>query len=132
MTGDLYRAESTDEGTFGTIILQDGWTCFTGELPWRDNKSNISCVPPGSYAVMPFTSSTHGKCLKLENVPNRTDVEIHAGNWCGDVSMGYDSDLLGCIIVGTNVGPLGPDGQKAVLNSKVALEQLLQRVAQGP
>lgn len=37
--------------------------------------------------------------LVLE-VPNRSGIRIHPGNWAGDTAKGYRSDFLGCIGLG--------------------------------
>lgn len=124
--GTLTRDDKSEEGTFGELVVGD-LKLQTGELPWHDNLPNISCVPAGQYIAKPFTSPTHGACLMLQNVPGRTDCEVHAGNWCGDRRAGKRSDVLGCIIVGLTRGPLA--GQKAVLSSGAALEKLLEFLA---
>jgi len=52
-------------------------------------------------------------------VPERTDIEIHSGNFCGDKDEGYKSHVEGCIILGQKIGML--EGQVAVLSSHQAL-----------
>ena len=47
----IERYESGDMGTFGALFAE-GFTCYTGELPWRDNKPEISCIPVGLYKVI--------------------------------------------------------------------------------
>lgn len=117
----IIRGKSTDQGTPGKF-----WTevfeCFSLELPWKDNKPDVSCIPAGEYLVVPYTSSHLGKIYKICDVPGRTDERIHVGNWAGDASMGYKSDSLGCIFLG--LGNKDLDGQMAVNSSKAALEKL--------
>lgn len=119
----LVRQPSTDQGTFGVLTTDRGDRFHTGELPWRDNKAYISCVPVGTYLCTTIDSPNHGLVYVLHDVPGRSGCEIHVGNWCGDKSKGYKSDVLGCILLGTDVGNLA--GQRAVLHSGKALELFL-------
>jgi hypothetical protein len=115
----LTRAPSTDQGIFGTFVLDDG-TCFHSlELPWRANKNNVSCIPSGIYTCKWIISPKHGECYQVMDVPGRNMIEIHSANFAGDVTLGYISQLLGCIALGMSVGVL--NGQLAVLNSKGAI-----------
>ncbi len=116
----ITRTESDDSGTFGKLSTDSGFECYTGELPNRDNAANVSCIPAGVYQSAMRTSAKHGKCYGIEGVPNRTDVEIHAGNFCGDTSKGLKTDVLGCVILGRAIGEIG--NQKALLSSKDALQ----------
>lgn len=61
-------------------------------------------------------------CYHIEGVPNRTGVEIHAANFMGDKSKGYQCELLGCIAPGLGMGTLA--GQLAMTSSKIALLRL--------
>ena len=49
----LVRLFSNDDGTFGKLTLPSGYSCFTAELPYRDNKKDISCIPKGLYKIIP-------------------------------------------------------------------------------
>ena len=40
----LTRNETGDEGTFGELSVLDR-VFKTGELPWRDNNNDFSCIP---------------------------------------------------------------------------------------
>lgn len=118
----LQRYKTSDQGTFGTLNI--GTSNFaTGELPWRDNQPGKSCIPAGMYIANPFNSLTHGPCYKLTNVPGRTDVELHVGNFCGNTDEGYKSDVLGCIILGNVCTIL--EGQLAVADSVIAYKRFL-------
>ncbi len=118
----LTRTETSNEGTFGTLVTDSGFSIYSGELPWRSNTSNISCIPAGIYIVQRIVSPKHGPCYCLTDVPGRTDVEVHRGNWCGDVDLGFKSDVKGCIITGRALGSLA--GQASVLSSGDALKGL--------
>lgn len=134
-TATLTRDPSTDEGTFGHLMLDDGWRCATVELPWRDNANRKSCIPADTYTFRMFDSPAHGPCYKADNVPGRDFIEIHSANWAGDVDKGFFSQLLGCMAPGYSTGPLEtPFGtmQRAVLRSRLALEELERRLGGEP
>lgn len=114
----LQRKTTGDSGTFGEILLS-GNKYYSGELSWRDNQAGISCIPAGTYRCTYRFSQAHGLCYHVEDVPGRTDVEIHSANWMGDVSKGLRSQLKGCLALGTQVGELA--GQWAVIDSKTAV-----------
>jgi len=116
----ITRTETDESGTFGKLATDSGFECYTGELPQKNNLPDVSCIPAGNYGCAMRLSTKHGMCYGVENVPNRTDVEIHAGNFCGDVSAGLKTDVLGCIILGRAIGEIG--NQKAILSSRDALQ----------
>jgi len=133
----LQRLETSDEGTFGTLTLPDGTSFHCAELPWRNNASGMSCVPSGSYPViLVFSPHFNRHIYQLQQVPGRSDVEIHPGNFAGDTSMGYSSDVEGCILPGMNVGSIpnktstqqNPVMQKAVIQSGNAVTIFMQKL----
>ena len=104
-TATLTRQPSTDEGTFGTLTTDSGLSVRTGELPWEDNATGVSCIPPGVYTARWSWSTSHGGSLyHLVDVPMRSSVEIHSGNLCGDTTKGFASDVRGCVLPGMGVG----------------------------
>ena len=120
----LYRQEMSDEGTFGVLSLPSlGFSTYTCELPWRDNQTSISCIPPGKYVALPHLSNTFGRVYWLQDVPGRTYIYIHPGNVGGDEAKGFESHTEGCILLGRKRGVLW--GQKAVLTSRPAVHSFL-------
>ncbi len=115
----LTRSPSTDQGTFGTFVLEDGTSYHSLELPWKGNDHGISCIPPGVYNCHWITSPKHGECYQVMDVPHRDMIEIHSANFAGDSNKGFITQLLGCIALGMSIGIL--HGQLAVLNSKGAI-----------
>ncbi len=125
ISAKLVRSKSTDEGTSGTLTVTNGnstITLKTLELPWKENKSQVSCIPTGTYTCKITNSPKFGKVYNVQNVKDRSNILIHAGNVAGDTSKGYKSDVLGCILVGLKDGEL--DNQTGVLNSRQALATL--------
>lgn len=123
MKGILVRTSTGDEGTFGHLIIGDRVQCATLEPPWKNNDAGRSCILQGSYRAKEWTSPRHGECYWLEDVPGRSEILIHAGNWAGDRQLGRRSDSEGCILVGSHVTVV--DGQRGVVSSRVALGALM-------
>lgn len=117
----LERFEIGDQGVFGKLNFGNA-SWFTGELPWRENASNISCIPLGIY-VCKFTLSNRLKKFTYEllSVEKRTGIRIHAANLMGDVSKGFHAQLNGCIALGEKLGII--EHQKAVLISASAVRE---------
>lgn len=126
----LQREPSTDEGTFGKWVSDSGFSCFTGELPWRFNLPGISCIPALTYVCLWQFSPRHGYCYHVQDVPGRSDVEIHSANLMGDKSKGKKSQLLGCIAPGLIVEVR--EGQLGVWESKEALARLVADLKEQP
>jgi len=81
-------------GVFENEIRPGAYEPFavTRELPWRDNKKSISCIPAGVYTAKRYSSKNYKNTFEVENVPGRTYILIHIGN--------FKSDSEGCILVG--------------------------------
>lgn len=131
----LIRNPSTEQGTFGVLILEDGTKYQTAELPWRDNERKVSCIPDGTYKVALVNSPRFGRVYGLADVPGRSHILIHAGNFAGNVERGWVSDVEGCILLGTTRGLLKNvkgNAQQAVTSSKPALADFMHRMAGAP
>lgn len=117
--GTLTRTETGDQGTFGRLSIL-GFKSFTAELPWRDNRTGISCIPAGTYEVAwRLSPRFKRKTYWFKSVPGRSGVLIHAANLMGDTEKGFKAQLQGCIALGERLGYLG--GQKAILVSMPAM-----------
>ena len=60
--GTLFRGHSTLYGSFGLFTL-GSFQCRTAELPWVNNEVGRSCIPLGSYKVIPHRSPTFGQSM---------------------------------------------------------------------
>lgn len=128
--GSLTRFDQSDHGTFGKLELAD-LHLFTGELPWRDNASGVSCVPAGLYRALLTFSPRFGKCIYLiDGVPKRAGIRIHSANFMGDASKGFHSQLNGCVALGERLGIM--EGQKALLLSKPAIRKFENCMGKQP
>lgn len=106
-----------DDCTIGRLYLGN-FQCFTLELPDLDNEQDISCIPPGKYDYYFRESSHNGSVLELRAVPDRSYIQIHAGN--------YTSQILGCILVGDGIRWINRDSIPDVSNSKATLKKLIK------
>lgn len=114
----LIRTEhDKQQGTFGIIVFGSQYL-YTGELPWRQNKPNISRIPQGKYVVRVRNSPKYGQVYHITDVRGRSYILFHQGNFCGDRSLGFRTNVQGCILLGRRRGKLY--GQKAVLSSRPA------------
>lgn len=122
----LTRTDRSDHGTFGVLACPAlGFSCFTLELPWRDNQRSISCIPAGEYIVKTRQSPRFGLVFHVQNVEGRTYILFHSGNYAGDVHKGWKTHSEGCLLFGKTRGWIG--NQRAVLNSRLAQREF-QRV----
>jgi len=100
--------------TLGTMYLDDGGTTFyTLELPYRDNKRNISCIPEGEYICRKICSKHFGETFEICDVPNRGEILFHQGN--------YTSSTRGCVLVGERWSPQ----QEMLQDTKLAMSKLM-------
>ena len=109
---ELKRAEYLPGGTYGRMIAPSGdHICFTVELPWLDNARGKSCIPAGTYPLRWVDSPKFGRRLQVCDVPGRTHILIHAGN--------FQRNTDGCILPNTAVMVQG--AAVAGRDSRVAL-----------
>lgn len=123
----LQRREYTDQGAF-SVIRFGGSAVYSIELPWRDNLRQRSCIPAGVYRCAMLTSPRFGRVYGVANVPGRTHVLIHSANFAGDVSLGWQTQLQGCIAPFKRYGVMRNSAgkmQRAGLVSRPALNELM-------
>ena len=109
----LKRVHTGNFGTFGVLMEHDHPPfALTLEPAWKNNATNISCIPANDYSCFPVDSPRFGKTWEVVDVPDRTHILFHKGNIAGP----KDSDTLGCILVAERFDLLG--SIPAVLSSK--------------
>lgn len=122
----LYRDKNQDpKVTLGRLSYYDDlnreiFRIHSLELPWKDNKVSISCIPPGEYTLLHRTSQKFGKHIHVTNVPGRSWILIHPAN--------FVSQLRGCIAPGLSRMDLNDDQILDVTNSRNAMEMILKHV----
>lgn len=92
MTLDLIRVGQSDAGTFGVLRVGQVPFALTLEQPWRDNQTDISCIPPAAYICRRIHSNKFGETFEVQGVDRRSHILFHRGNVLADTH--------GCILVG--------------------------------
>jgi len=93
----LVRIWKTPTAITGTISIDVQQKYYSLELPetfeGNQNIPDKCCIPAGTYSVVPYDSPKRGYRVPLvENVPGRSMIEIHIGN--------FPHDTDGCILIG--------------------------------
>lgn len=117
--GRLERVEYLADVTLG-ILRVAGLELCTAEDAWRDNQPFVSCIPEGTYVVVPrrFNRGQYD-AWEVTRVPGRSLILIHRGN--------SDEHVQGCIVVGLRFGELAGLGA-SVLDSAEAFGRLYERL----
>lgn len=110
----LRRLHTSKHGTVGVISYNKN-EIYTLELPWKNNASNISCIPSGNYTSRLYKHPVKGRVFTVDNVPQRYGILIHIGN--------YLSQTHGCILVGDALREW-PDGEINLVRSRDAMDRL--------
>lgn len=113
MKATLLRFAYHPEATLGKLTI-DGEIFYTAERPFRGNKKNVSCIPCNTYTCKKYLSPKFGNTFMISNVPNRTYILFHAGNF-------PEKDSEGCVLIGEKI----MKGRAAVANSKKAMKKFL-------
>lgn len=127
------RTAKTERGTYGTIREQFLEPfAVTYELPWRGNKKNISCIPPGKYfaeravyGVSKIKKKQYESFIILD-VPRRSGIFLHVGNSI--------QDSRGCILLGESFDPVFIKGRKiapGILSSKKGFRDFMGSIGKA-
>lgn len=111
-----------------TMVFQ----CKSLELPYLENHQNISCIPPGTYDCERIIHRKHGVCWLVKDVPGRSGILFHAGNFAAERILLERAilrnvrkvDTLGCIMPGLRFFDLNDDGNLDVIDSTKAMDVL--------
>ena len=110
--------------TLGSLFIFAGqkieYRCKTIELPSNGNQKFTSCIPEGVYDVEKHTSERHGQCFHVLNVPNRSDILFHSGNY----AAGKKTDTEGCILPGSSYWDINGDGNLDIIESRQTMTEL--------
>jgi hypothetical protein len=143
----LIRFQRDDKQTLGKLFVIDDtgenlYECVTLELTWKDNQRNISCIPysgyveiddwenpaggwidqvkfkvPSFYKVKKRYSNKHKNHLHILDVPGRTWILVHPGN--------FYTHIKGCILLGEIMSYINEDNYYDVGDSRKALNNIL-------
>ena len=92
---ELIRLETSLSGTFGIVRVDKEIICVSLEPPDLFNQKNISCIPVSQYSACPYNSERFGDTYQIMNVPKRSGILFHQGNYVDDTS--------GCILLGKHI-----------------------------
>lgn len=106
----------------GHVMVEPGKSIFdfkTLELPWKDNKRGISCIPEGEYDVIREGPTTKRPYVyfRVPNVPGRSGILWHPGT--------YTSHIKGCTLPGEKLLDIDKDGVLDITNTKQTLRTLV-------
>jgi len=124
MKAILIRTKETKKQTLGKILFFDKerfvTSAVTLELPFRDNKTDISSIPVGDYKVKKRYSNKYGNHFIITGVEGRDYILIHFGN--------FYHQTEGCVLVGTNYADINKDGHLDITSSRPTMNKLLRLV----
>jgi len=130
MTVYVNRLFYGDVQTRGLLSVRDEgeevFSCVTVELPWKENRTRVSCIPPGpegnrqSYYLRhrgaADSSTFNYPHFILRGVPGRRYILFHRGNFYFQVA--------GCILPGRDWVDLNDDGHPDVTDSTETLREM--------
>jgi hypothetical protein len=113
----LKRISKTESGTWG-VLSECGKMPFavTGEREDLCNMKNRSCIPEGKYTCEKISSPSHGSCFEVRDVPKRSHILFHKGNW-------PSKDSEGCILIAESFDIL--DGREAIGDSRHGFKEFM-------
>ena len=121
MKATILRLRDDGTETLSAMFVYDDldklFECVSLELPWRGNKTNLSCIPKGTYHLSHRESSKYGNHLHVEDVKDRSYILIHVAN--------YVTQLRGCIALGNSFADINRDGDLDVTSSRNTLNKLV-------
>lgn len=103
-------------GVNGVLMVNGTELCKTVELPWRNNRPRISCIPEGQYPLRRRHSPRFKEHFEVMDVKDRKYILFHPGNDAG-------RELRGCI-----APVLQHTGEGKGSSSRAALERMKDRL----
>lgn len=119
MRVEIIRHTQDKNQTLGVCTVFDDknnpvFTAISLERGWRNNESNVSCVPEGTYpVVLEYSPRFKQDLWELKEVPNRTECKFHSSN--------FWHQLNGCIALGVQAIDINKDQYKDVTRSKISM-----------
>lgn len=113
---EVKRLWSDKNQTLGVLTIrgksgQPIFACLTLERGDMGNKKMISNCPKGEYPlVLEYSPRFQTKLYELKDIPNRSEIKIHASN--------FWRQLNGCIALGLKLKDLDKDGYFDITNSR--------------
>lgn len=115
---ELIRLEESDQGTFGVLKIDKEMFCLTLEQDDEENMVNESSIPAQQYICSRVDSPKYGDTFEVTNVPGRSHVLFHSGN--------FIEHTKGCILLGSGVSSI--NGKRAVTESGKAFYKFMEEM----
>lgn len=131
-TVTIHPMEASPHGTLSRILLDNQPLCYSIELPWLQNTPTYSCIPAGEYRCIWHRSPKYGWVYLVTDVPDRSWILIHPGNFAGDRRQGFKTHSYGCILLGRTYGRLKTKKgmQRSVLVSRPTVRRFFDEMGQ--
>lgn len=117
--------------TLGSLYAPDRTLIAkTMELPWKENKNNVSCIPEGIYVVKkmaPGFGRDYGY-FRFMSVPKRGINKVLGMSTILIHRITYVKDLKGCIGVGGRFADLNKDGVPDMVESGKTLQWMYENL----
>jgi len=113
---EIIRLEEGPEGTFGILKINKKLFCMTLEPRDILNKQNVSSIPGPQQYLCKKRMSRFGETFEIMDVPDRTGILFHAGNFLGATA--------GCVLLGQYVAKLR--GERGVFNSGNTMKAFME------
>lgn len=125
----ILREPDRSKQTLGTFTITKNnavaFTCKTIELPWKNNERRVSCIPDGVYRTIRHRSPSYGECFWVQDVPGRSEILIHHGNYAASINPRTGTpDTKGCILPGQAHADVNADGIPDVTSSVNTMKKL--------
>jgi hypothetical protein len=106
-------------GINGKLYVDGILHSYCIELPWKDNRPQVSCIPEGQYKLEKRSSEHFGHHLLVLDVRDRELILIHPAN-------DAKKELKGCIAPVTALTGVGTGTE-----SRTAFNSLIKKVYNG-
>lgn len=115
---ELIRLEESEQGTFGVLKIDKEVFCVTLEQDDEENRENESSIPAQQYICRRIDSPKYGDTFEICNVPGRSNVLFHPGN--------FIENTKGCVLLGTAFGTI--NNKRGVLSSGKAFFRFMDEI----
>lgn len=119
----LHRLDKGDRSfqTLGELRVYDAdhvlqAVFYTVEPPWKQNRTDISCIYNGKFRLVKRWSKRYGNHFHVVDTYGRTLMLIHIGN--------YRKDTEGCILPGKGFTDIDGDGHLDITSSGDTMKEL--------
>lgn len=123
----IVRTSSPSNPQLGILYYKDSPLSLTLELPYKENQSNISCIPTGIHKCIKVHDRILPNGIKIPvtyevRVDGRSGILFHSGNTI--------DDTRGCILLGLGVSRYWSNGY-TVSESRNAIRKFIEVVKES-